>query len=287
MCQILSTRSMHPAIRTAVFSGLVFAGLGASSAARAEEEANLLTDPFRVAIGTYIVKSEPIVRLDGETTRGDRVNFDEVVGGGDATRVRLDADWRFGDTDRHKIRALAFAVTRKRHKTIDEEIEWGDETFPVNANLQSEVKFSVIELAYEYAFLKRDTYEINATAGLHYTTFEASLKAKSTSTGETLDLGDEADVKAPLPVFGLRGIWKMPADLYIDAQAQYFALSIDEYDGSVQDYRLMLTWQPKPWLGLGIGYNGFKIDVDVERDRFNGSLEWKYNGPMIFYSASF
>jgi hypothetical protein len=267
--------------------GLALLALSVSPVVKADDDVDLLTDPFRVAIGTYIVESEPIVRLDGETSRGDLVNFDEVIGGGDATRVRLDADWRFGDTDRHKIRAVAFSVSRKRQKTIDDEIQWGDETFPINANLESKVSFSVIELAYEYAFLKRDTYEINATAGLHYTTFEASLKASSTSTGETLDLSDEADVKAPLPVFGLRGIWKLPADFYIDAQAQYFALSIDEYDGNVQDYRVMLTWQPKPWLGLGVGYNGFKIDVDVERDAFNGSLEWKYKGPMIFYSASF
>jgi hypothetical protein len=91
----------------------------------------------------------------------------------------------------------------------------------------------------------------------------------------------------PLPVVGLRGLWKLPHDFYVDAQGQFFALSIDEYDGSVQDYRLMLTWQPKPWVGLGIGYNSFKVDLDVERERFDGSLDWKYDGPMIFYSASF
>ncbi len=68
---------------------------------------------------------------------------------------------------------------------------------------------------------------------------------------------------------------------------QYFALAIDEYDGNVQDYRLMLTWQPKSWLGLGVGYNMFKVDLDVEKDKFNGSLAWKYDGPMVFYSASF
>lgn len=285
MYQKSTARSMRAAAK--LLSCSVLAGLGISSTALAQDEPNLLTDPFRLAVGTFIISSEPVVQLNGETTRGDRVDFDSVLGGGDATRVRLDADWRFGDTDRHKIRAIAFAMSRSRRKTLEEEIEWGGETYPVNANAEAEVKFSVIELAYEYAFLRRDTYEINATAGLHYTAFEASLRAESTSGGQVLDLSDEADIKAPLPVLGLRGIWQLPANLYIDAQAQYFALSIDEYDGSVQDYRLMLTWQPKTWLGLGIGYNGFKVDVDVDRDRFNGSLEWKYSGPMIFYSASF
>jgi hypothetical protein len=261
--------------------------MGASGAVLADEAPDLLDDPFRLALGTFIISTEPTVQLNGETVRGDRVNFDSVVRGGDATRVRLDADWRFGDSQRHKVRAIAFAMSRQRQKTIDEEIEWGGETYPVNANVKAEFKFSVVELAYEYAFLRRDTYELGATIGLHYTTFDASLQANSTSTGQTLDLSNEASVNAPLPVVGLRGLWKLPANFYIDAQGQFFALSIDEYDGSVQDYRVMLTWQPKAWLGLGIGYNHFKVDVDVEKDSFDGSLDWTYNGPMIFYSASF
>jgi hypothetical protein len=283
MCQQRST----PSVRAAGWAILAVATMGASAPAQADEAPNLLTDPFHLAVGTFIISSEPTVQLNGETLRGDRVDFDKVLGGGDATRVRLDGDWRFGDSQRHKVRAIAFAMSRNRKKTIEEEIEWGGDTYPINANLEAEFKFSVVELAYEYAFLRRDTYEIGASIGLHYTSLEASLTAKNTSTGQTLDISNEASVDAPLPVIGLRGLWKLPADLYVDAQAQFFALSIDEYDGSLQDYRLMLTWQPKPWLGVGIGYNSFKVDVDVEKDRFDGSLDWTYNGPMIYYSASF
>jgi len=287
MYVVHSIRSLRAAQKLGWWACLATAGLGVSSTAMAQDEPNLLTDPFRIAVGTYIVSSEPTVQLNGETVRGDRVDFDKVLGGGDATRVRLDADWRFGDTQRHKIRALAFAVSRDRTETIDEEIEWGGDTYPVNAELKAEFKFSIIELAYEYAFLKTDTYEVGGSIGLHYAGLEASLKAERTSTGETLNLSNEASVDVPLPVIGGRGLWKLPNNFYVDAQAQFFALSIDEYDGSVQDYRLMLTWQPKPWLGLGLGYNSFKVDVDVDKDNFNGSLDWTYDGPMIFYSASF
>ena len=286
MCQTSAIRPARKATKVALWSWLVATALGAT-AAQADEAPNLLTDPFHLAVGTFIISTEPTVQLNGETVRGDRVNFENVLGGGDATRVRLDADWRFGDSQRHKVRAIAFAMNRERRKTIDEEIEWGGDTYPVDAELKAQLKFSVIELAYEYAFLRSDTYEVGGSFGLHYTTFDAGLEAKRTSTGQSLNLTNEASVDAPLPVIGLRGLWKLPRDFYVDAQAQFFALSIDEYDGSIQDYRLMLTWQPKTWLGLGVGYNSFQVDVDVEKDRFNGSLDWTYKGPMIFYSASF
>jgi hypothetical protein len=286
MCHLPMLSSVRALPSLAAWTCLAVAAVG-WPAARADEAPNLLTDPFHVAVGTYIVASEPTVQLNGETARGDGVDFDSVLGGGDATRLRIDADWRFGDSQRHKLRALAFAMSRERTETIDEEIDWGGDTYPVNAEVKAKFTFSIIELAYEYAFLRTDTYEVGGSIGLHYAGIEASLRAESDSSGQSLDISNKASVDVPLPVVGLRGLWKLPHDFYVDAQGQFFALSIDEYDGSVQDYRLMLTWQPKPWVGLGIGYNSFKVDLDVERERFDGSLDWKYDGPMIFYSASF
>lgn len=120
--------------------------------------------------------------------------------------------------------------------------------------LEAEFQFGVVEAVYEYAFLRRDSYELGASIGLHYTTLDSSLKAT---------------VATP------------------DATAQYFALSIDQYDGSLQDYRVLVTWQPKTWLGVGLGYNQFSVDLDIDATSFNGSLDWTYRGPMIYYSVSF
>ncbi len=276
-------RTARAAAFVACLSGMAFWPLAASAA----EAPNLLTNQFHIVIGTFSISSEPTIELNGETTSGDKVNFDEVLGGGDASRVRLDADWRFGDSQRHKMRLIAFSMSRDNKKVIDEQIEWGDVTYPVDAELKAEFKFSVVELAYEYAFLRREDYELGGSIGLHYAGIDASLKAERTATGEVINRSNDASVDVPLPVVGLRGLWKLPHNFYVDAQAQYFALAIDEYDGNVQDYRLMLTWQPKSWLGVGVGYNMFKVDLDVEKDKFNGSLAWKYDGPMVFYSASF
>ena len=88
-------------------------------------------------------------------------------------------------------------------------------------------------------------------------------------------------------MIGLRGLWQLPHNFWIDAQAQFFALSIDEYDGSLQDYKVTVNWQPKKWLGIGLGYNRFEVDVDVDADKFNGSLDWTYEGPMLSYTAVF
>jgi hypothetical protein len=260
-----------------------------SPAAFADEAPNLLTDSFQIGLGTFIVTSEPTIQLNGETGRGDSVDFDEALGGGDSQRIRLDSFWRFGDNGRHKVKAIAFDLSRDNSTTFDRDIEWGGEIYPVNARIDAEYSFTVIELAYEYAFLKRDNYELAGSIGLHYTDMSASLRARAENSGGALDedVSNSASVAAPLPVIGLRGIWDLSHNFWLDASAQFFALSIDEYDGNLQDYRVLVTWQPKKWLGIGLGYNQFSVDVDVDKSEFNGSLDWTYRGPMIFYSASF
>ena len=260
-----------------------------SPAVMADEDPNLLTDTFQVALGTFVITSEPTIQLKGDTSNGDRVDFDEALGGGDSQRIRLDSFWRFGDSGRHKVKAIAFDMSRSNSRTFDRDIEWGGDIYPATAKVSSEFSFTVIEAAYEYAFLKRDRYELDGSIGLHYTMLDSSLKAKAESSGGTLtrDISNSGSVDLPLPVIGLRGIWDLTHNFWLDATAQYFALSIDEYDGNLQDYRVLVTWQPKKWLGVGFGYNRFKVDVDVEKDKFNGSLDWTYSGPMLFYSASF
>ena len=79
----------------------------------------------------------------------------------------------------------------------------------------------------------------------------------------------------------------MPHNLWIDASGQFFHLRSGGFDGNLRDYKVALTWQPKKWLGVGIGYDSFSIDIDVDKDQFKGKLGWTYRGPMIFYSASF
>lgn len=266
------------------------AGLLLGSTALADDaDPSLLNDPFYISLGTFILNSDTEVRFDGDAGSGTPIDWERTFGGGDLSRFRIDGHWRFGDTDRHKVRFMWFNASRSASRTIQEDIEFGGEVYPVNAKVSSEFSFDIYELAYEYAFLKRDTYEVDGTIGIHMASLSMGLKAKAASSGGTLDFDVKRDgtLDAPLPVIGLRGIWQLPHNFSIDAGAQFFSLSIDQYDGSLQDYRVMVNWQPKKWLGFGLGYNQFDVDVDVDGDKFDGNLNWKYKGPMLSYSAVF
>jgi len=272
-------------LTTGAASGLLLA----ASAANAEGP-NLLDNGFNVSLGTFIVNQNTEVRLDGTTAGevlpGSPVDWEKTFGDGDTTRFRLDGYWRFAE--RHKVRMMWFNSSRDDSKTIDTEIVWQGETFPVNAKVKGESKFNIVELAYEYAFMRRDNFELTGTAGVHYTDLSLTLSGQALDgEGGTRQVKEEGSVGAPLPVFGGRALWRMGGDFWLDASLQWFALSIDEYDGSIWDAKIDAIWQPSKWVGLGLGYNRFKVDVGVNTDKFDGDLNWEYSGPRIFYTVHF
>lgn len=278
---------MRPSFRPLCAAALLLT----APAAFADDAPDLLTDSFQVMLGTYGISSKPSVKFNGDTEQGTPVKFDEQIGGGDAYRFRIDGSWRFGDSDKHKVKFIAFGAKRSGDNVIDQDIVWDDITYPVNAKVNFESKFSVLEVAYEYEFLHTDSYEVGASIGVHYTQLEFSLKAKASESNGTLtaDISQRANVDAPLPVVGLQGLWKLPHNFWLGASGQYFQANIDQYSGNLQDYRAMVTWQPNRWAGVGVGYDWFKVSVDVSGSgsNLNGSLDWEIKGPMIFYSVSF
>jgi hypothetical protein len=183
---------------------------------------------------------------------------------------------------------MYFSISQSNTRNIDHSITVGDTVYPVNGSITAKNSTSVYELAYEYSFLRRDNYEITASAGLHAIDFGFSLKGNGTVNGQPVQGSTEtASVTAPLPVFGLRGLWALAPNWYIDAQAQYFALKIDNIDGRVTDVRGGLTWMFAKHWGVGAGYNQFITTVGVTKPAFNGDLKWHYSGAQVFITGSF
>jgi hypothetical protein len=266
---------------------VVLLGCLSGPAALAEDSPNLLDDRFMASLGSFILDASTTLRLDGESGRGSEVNWEDSFGGGSGTRFRVDGAWRFAD--RHKVRGMWFNFSESRSAEFAEEVEWGDVTFPVDATVKGVYEFDIYELAYEYAFLRREGLELSGSIGLHLAQFKVGMSAEvSTGGGSgTAEIGDDGDLNAPLPVIGGRAIWRIGGDFWLDALVQFFALEYDNVDGRLIDTRIGVLWQPKDWGGIGVGYNRFDMDVDVNRERFTGSLDWVYEGPQIFYSVSF
>lgn len=257
-------------------------------AAVAADDAPPLDDRFTLQLGGFLVSTDTQVRVDGSAgIPGTEVDWESDLGAKDADRFRIDALWRI--TPRHRLRAMYFDVNRTSERRLERDIEFNGELYPVGAFARARSDFTILQVAYEYAFLRRENYEAAASIGIHNVDVGFRLQAALSLNDETIggELDESSSSNGPLPVIGLRGIWQLAEKWYLDGHLQFFALEFDEYDGRLIDAQASVIWQAFRHVGFGIGYNHFGTRVDVDGKYFDGRLEWEYSGVMLFARASF
>jgi len=276
----------------------VLAGLAcfATSTASAQSSAppstayaqGLLDNPFVIDAGTFIMSSNIKASLDNGSADNPEINFDDTFGKSNRTsRVRLDATWRINP--RHHLRFGYFDDSRGRKNVLDHEVVWGNETYRVGGEVKADTSVKVYELSYEYAFVRQPTYEINGSAGLHYT--DLSGVADVLNPDGSVDSGkfsaETASASAPLPVIGVRAGWVVAPQVYLDAQAQLFKVNLNGVDGHWSDLRVGGIWMFSPHLGVGLGYNRFDAKVTMEKTDFKGRANLNYSGLQAYLTATF
>ena len=271
-----------------LLAGSAFVAMFAGQAAA--EDTQLTQQPFQISLGSFTNSSEIKIRADAENDEGTEFDWGDTLGDVDGTSIRLDGYWRIND--RHHVRFMYTENSSKRTTELDREIEWNGEIIPIDASVESDFGFYVVEVAYEYDFSKREDRELVLSAGLHYTAFTTELIGTYSTPGGgggTTTVGSERSIGAPLPVIGARGMWNLGGNWWLDGQVQWFQVAIDNVDGSILNYRAAVIWQPKQWIGFGVGYDSFGIDVDAEGrgERLRGTLEWTYSGPQAFFNFAF
>ena len=272
-------------MRAATVFAVAITSAGAAMAAGTGD--GLLNDRFTVSLGTFLLDTKTTIRVNGSAgDSGNEVDFGRDLGLKDSDRFRVDATWRFAE--RHKLRLMYFDTTRSRTTTIDRDLEIGDTIFPVNGEVTAKSSAKIAELAYEYVAVQRDNWELSVTGGVHRVSFRFRVEGDGTVAGQSGQFSTEtATTKAPLPVFGLHAMRAIGNDWYLDGAAQFFALKVGKYDGSISDLRIGVTRMFGDHIGVGVGYDRFTTRLKVDSLAFDGKLRWRYSGAQAFLTASF
>lgn len=247
------------------------------------EAGNPLNDRFSIAVGGFLLDTDTTIRVDGDLQTGTEVDLGRDLGLQDADRVRVDAYWRM--TPRQKLRLIWFDTNADGSRVLEEQLIFNDVVYDVNLEVRGEIETTITALQYEFDFLQSDKYELGGTFGIHNIGFDVALSA--TLNGVSGQRRSSAEADGPLPVLGLHGVYRFNDKWYLDYGLQFFKISFDVYDGSITDGTVSVVWQATEHFGFGAGWNQFRTKLEVDGDRFDGELTWKYGGARIFVTASF
>lgn len=241
-------------------------------------------EKFALRLGAFLVTDiQTTIGLRNNNTGqgGDFIDFGHTLGGETSVNVfRADADWYFSGP--HLVQGSWYDIKLSGHRTLDREIHWGDETFPISATLDSEFRTQIYKLSYGYTFHQGDRHEFTALIGAHIMSLETSISAPNLGRAERFD------VTAPLPALGLGWNAHWTPRFQTRATVQYFGISIDDkVEGQFIDLLFAAEYRLNKNFSLGAGYNYFDLDVDAHKGPLTLSVTDSYQGFLVYLGLHF
>jgi hypothetical protein len=184
-------------------------------------------------------------------------------------------------TQRQRIDFSLFDLSREASKTLQKSIVLGDETFAINADVDTVNELKIYKIDYTFAALNRDRGFLGIVAGLYVarTGVRVSEAARGTAESEQLT--------APLPVIGLRGEYAFGERFTLRGAAELFALKTGGIDGRLHDSYVGVDYSFGKRFAFGVAYNDVSMNVSAEEAGFHGRLDAGYRGALLYFKVDF
>jgi hypothetical protein len=240
-------------------------------------------DRFSISLGGFLVRFDTKARVDSDTLGvGTEIDLENQTAlKRSDTDLMLDGRLRLGR--RHYLDFEAKFFSRRASTTIDEEIQFEDEIFDIDADVSTKFDNDVYKLAYRFSFLKNDRVEAGVSLGI--SAFDVGVALSAEGEGGAVQTATE-DFIAPIPVLGLRFDVPLGGEWFFRAGGEYFKVSVDDHEGSLSDIFATFDWYPFEHFGFGVGYNR----VNISYNDLSGAeidFSYTYSGTMIYATYVF
>lgn len=267
-------------VALALLLGLIGAAATAQATDNGQAGETFTGSKWVLSLGLFYPNVNTYMRVDGTGgILGAELNFDTLGLGKNEILPELGVVWQV--RRQHAVWASYFELDRSGFTNTAVEIRIGDTVFPVNVNIDARFSSKVFALGYGYSFFN----DANKFLG-----FRVGLNVQDVSFGVVAESGllaENAAVTAPLPTFGLIGGYRLSEKWRVTAQAGYFGLTIDQYEGAITDLSARLDYELGQHLSLGLSYQYLKVDVNSEDEKWRGKLRYEYYGPALQLSYRF
>jgi hypothetical protein len=278
--RFLSISALWLAGRGIFLSGIVMAFvLGTVVPLHAEEQ---LPDAFSLKVGGYFIRNaDTIMRLDSNNLPiGTYIDFSDTLGGDTTTSVvRTDGLFRFNEN--HGLGFGWYAFRLRGTRVLEKDITWGNVTFPIGVTVDSEIKFDLYKLNYQYSLFHNDKVELGALIGFNVTRVSAGI------SGNNLEAQSEA-VTAPLPVIGLFADYNFTPRFSAFYNYQWFFINYqDKAKGGLSDFLIGFEYRLFRHFSLGVAYNRFIANLELKRENSDLTFNTNWNGGMLYGALYF
>ncbi len=247
----------------------------------------------KLTVGGILASFDASVGLNGTTNNGTPVDLSSGNGNKNAGNVFFGAEWRF--LNRNRLSGIYFTTKKKREVTINDTITIGDDTLNPPTTLDAETHNRFLFATYQYSFVKHDDLEIAGLIGLYANKFSVDLSGTAnvtTGTGGgattvTKDVAYNPSTTVPMPLIGASVGWYVTPQVDLRASLSGLKAKIGDVDGSVWVFTTGGEYMFTKNFGAGLSYMHTRVNVDVTKKTFNGSIDWTNNNFLLYAIAKF
>lgn len=193
---------------------------------------------------------------------------------------------RFGD--HWSIIGEYYALNRSGSASASRDLTFDDVTFPAGASISSQFDTNVYRLAVGYSFIRNDKTDVGVSLGLHATDFKVELEGQGHIGSAAISSQTrKRDALAPLPTLGVYGAYQVTPKLLLGGRVDYLSLKVSDYDGRLVNAEARLSYRVFENVGVGVMYRYVDYDLNIDKERWNGEVAYKFKGPAIFLQAGF
>ena len=252
--------------------------------AHAKDITSFAETKAKINLGYFLPRFNTTLSVDPSNPAlpaGELINLEDDLGlDKDQTLFRIDGYYRLGK--RHRLQFGYFKLNRNAVRAISRQIEIGDLTFPLNAEITSSVSNAITEIGYMYSIIQSDQFELGVTFGVHNLDYSGQFTGDT--GGGTIETTSSSG-KGPLPLIGLDIDYAINPRWIFAGRAMVFAFDLDPFKGNLLDLKAALEYYYSNNMGVGLGLNRFDLDLDYDNSGSSGTFEWKYNGIQLYLTA--
>jgi len=269
-------------VLTIIMGALICLALLQAGPAFAEDEK--YPDKFMLRLGGYSVSNaETLARLDANNAPvGAHIDFTKDLGlDTKATVARLDGLYRFNE--HHGLGFAWYALKFTGSRDVGRDINWGNlPPITFGTRVDSEIRFDVYKINYQYSVFHNDQAELGVLAGFHF--LKTFVGFNAVGIGETKNTA----VTAPLPVLGLFADYHFTPRMSAYYNLQFFSVNYEnKVKGAMQDFLLGMEYRLFKNVALGVAYNRFVVNLEIIADAATLTLNTGWHSGMLYGSLYF
>lgn len=243
----------------------------------------LLTDRWRVSVGSFFLDADSDLSVSGQSGGIELPEFDfeeSLNISSDDTGFSSYVHWRFGS--KWSLAFQYFDQSNSNTALLEEDITWEDAVLRAGARAAGGVSNEVYRLLLGRRFSEGPNHEFGAGLGVHWLEIGAFLEGEFTLNDDTL-VAERRSVSAgaPLPNLGAWYIYSFSPRWAAHARIDWLSASFNEYSGGMTNGAVGFSFQAWRHVAVGLDYNYFELDVDVDSGNWVGSADFKRDGPFV------